>query len=207
MHKSFTYKEIFKFGWQKTKQNFWFLFIIQIIVFGINMISDSSIIGFVLSLLTGLLITQIFLRISENEQLNFKNFLSNITVDKFLHYMLSTIITSIFVVVGFILLIVPGIIISIMTSFAPFILLEKDFKPSWKDLSFWQVIKKSKKMTYGYKWKIFVFMLIALGINLLGLIALGVGLFFTIPTTAIAFAKMYQIIKGEEAQEVKAEVV
>lgn len=86
---------------------------------------------------------------------------------------------------GLILLVVPGIIVNLGFSMGIYLILERkagiieSFKMSWA-------------MTRGYKWKLFFISILFLLINLVGVIFLVVGLFVTIPITAIAMAEIFK---------------
>jgi uncharacterized membrane protein len=61
-------------------------------------------------------------------------------------------------------------------------------------------LKESARITKGEKWNIFLLVLIFLGINILGVLALGIGLLITAPMSAIGIAYVYR--KLSAAQEV-----
>ena len=197
-------KEILKQSWKKTIEHIWFLVGVQIAAFALNTVANFSFLGFFVSILVGAILYQVFIRINRGENTTFKNLLSWMSVDRYFQYLLVGIIVAAFVLVGTILLVVPGIIVAVMLSMASFIVLDKDSKISWKDATFWKAIKKSKKMTKGFRWKIFWFFVLSVLINILGLIALGVGLLVTIPLTGIAFAEIYDRLKS---RHVEAEVI
>ncbi len=91
------------------------------------------------------------------------------------------------VLLGLILFIIPGIIFGIKYSQSFYLLLDKN-------LSVKESLKQSAAMVKGLKLELFLFA-IALGfINLLGLIALLVGLFATVPLTMIASAYVYRVM-------------
>ena len=50
-------------------------------------------------------------------------------------------------------------------------------------------------MTDGIKWKLILFCLALGGLNLLGAIALGVGLLVTIPTSLMAYVYVYRALR------------
>lgn len=205
--KTFKNKEALKIGWQKTKENLWFLVGLEILVYLVNFIAGSTLLGFLISIISGLVLTQVLFRLSRHDKVHFKNLFAWLSADKIAHYILASLIATILVLVGLVLLVVPGIIIAIMTVFIPFILLEKDYKPSWKELSFWRVIKDSARLTKGVRWKIFVFFLVCALINILGILALGVGLLITVPVTGIALAAVYNKLKGHSHHTQEAEIV
>lgn len=83
-------------------------------------------------------------------------------------YALSTIA----IIVGMIFLIVPGIYLAVALVPAMYLVLEDD-------LGITDTLRKAFDMTKGYRWHIFVVGVALIGINILGLIALIVGIIFT----------------------------
>lgn len=129
-------KEILKQSWKKTIENIWFLVGVQIAAFALNTVANFSFLGFFVSILVGGILYQVFIRINRGENTTFKNLLSWMSVDRYFQYLLVGIIVAAFVLVGTILLVVPGIIVAVMLSMASFIVLDKDSKISWKDATF-----------------------------------------------------------------------
>lgn len=64
------------------------------------------------------------------------------------------------------------------------------------------IFKKAGEMTHGHLWKLLAFAAALLLLNLIGLIALVVGLLITIPVSRIAQTKMYECLKGKKASTV-----
>jgi tetratricopeptide (TPR) repeat protein len=60
-----------------------------------------------------------------------------------------------------------------------------------------EAIRKSADVTDGAKVDLFLFCLLIVGINLLGMLALMVGLFVTLPLSVIAYAHVYRRPSGE----------
>lgn len=100
-------------------------------------------------------------------------------------YFLGVLLYILIVFGGFILLVVPGIIWSIKYMFIPYLIIDKGMGPM-------EAMRTSAKMTDGIKWDIFgasyVFGIIAQ----LGLLALIVGIFVTIPVAMIGQYLIYQ---------------
>lgn len=199
--KDFSIKEVLNKGWKITKENAWFLIAIELGIYLLNFLGSRAGVGFLVSVITSFVIMGVFLRLSRGESVTFDNLFTGLSGNKFFHYFLVTIIVSVFILVGLVLLIIPGIIVAIMTSFTTYILLDQKDGLSWKGTAFWQAIKQSKKMTHGVKWQIFKFFVIVFLLNILGIIALGVGVLFTIPTTGIAMALVYEKIKNRFSAE------
>ena len=55
-----------------------------------------------------------------------------------------------------------------------------------------EALKKSSQITKGVKLDLLVFSFLLTGINILGVLAFGIGLILTIPTTIIATAFVYR---------------
>lgn len=103
----------------------------------------------------------------------------------FFKYLLASLLYGLFVAVGFVLLIVPGIIVAVRLSFIPYIVVDKKLGPI-------EAIKESWKMTSGKTVSLLLFYLTLLGVCFLGVLALFVGLFVAIPVTLLATGHVYR---------------
>jgi uncharacterized membrane protein len=108
----------------------------------------------------------------------------------FWSYLGTTLLFSVVVLVGFILLIVPGIILGIMFGFAAYIVADKGLKPI-------EAFKESARLTEGNRWNLFRLGLALLGINILGALALLVGLFVSLPISVLAMVHAYRTLDGK----------
>lgn len=95
---------------------------------------------------------------------------------------------------GFILLIVPGIIIVLMFQMYAYLVVDKGLGPI-------AALKRSRVITKGSRWRLFVLGFLIVLVNLGGLLCLVVGLLVTIPLTAIASARVYDLL--EHAPDVR----
>lgn len=102
-------------------------------------------------------------------------------------YFAATLLVSLAVLLGLVLLIVPGIIFGLMFMFTGFIVIDRGLGPI-------DAIKESKRITDGHKWDLLGFAFVLTVINLLGAIALVVGLLVTVPVTSLAFANAYRVL-------------
>lgn len=114
-----------------------------------------------------------------NKELMFKTFLPTITM---------LVFTS-SILLGYVLLIVPGIILSFMFVLVPFIYVEE------KDLQPIEVLKKSKEKMDGQKMKLFWCYINLLPLFLLCVVTCGIGLFWFGPFLQIVSAKFYDSVK------------
>ncbi len=195
-------KELLQIGWTKMKENFWFLVLLLLLSIVLSTLGQETHAGFIVDILISFVLTSAFLRISRGQKVDFKNIFDEMSWMKLVHYLLASIIVGIFFVIGLVLFVIPGVIVGIMLSFVTNILVDENKGVAWKSMAFWTAIKKSVAMTKGIKWKLFVFFLVLLGINILGLLALGVGLFVTIPLSGIAMAVLYDKLKGRATETV-----
>jgi uncharacterized membrane protein len=109
--------------------------------------------------------------------------------DPFFKYIVAAIITAAIIILGFALLIVPGIIVSLMLFFVLYLVIDKNEEPL-------EAIKHSTRLTKGHKWELFLLMLALIGINILGALCLGVGLLVTSPLTSLAIVHAYRQLSG-----------
>lgn len=108
---------------------------------------------------------------------------------------LTNLLLGIMIMIGLILLIVPGIYLALKYGFATILVVDENLGPL-------NALKRSAELTSGRKMFIFVFGLCALLINLVGALALLVGLIITVPVTAVAGTLMYDRIKKGATAEV-----
>lgn len=101
-----------------------------------------------------------------------------------------SILVGIIVIVGMVLLIVPGIIFSFMFSQCYYILADDNSK------SIIQCLKESAAMMKGYKFKYFVLGLSFLGWIILGMIPFGIGLLWVMPYMNVTVASFYLKVKN-----------
>lgn len=92
------------------------------------------------------------------------------------------------VVAGFILLIIPGLIWLIQYGFFLFNMVEEKTQAI-------ESLKMSSRITAGQKWNISVAIFVATVINLAGLLAFGIGVFFTLPLSILAVVNVYKQAK------------
>ena len=183
-HKKFTNGEAIKFGWEHTLKHVWFLVgLILFIVFlsaGLGRIPGLS---FAIGIFASISIIAVALEIHAGRSLSIKHFHSKYHV--VLEYLVATVLYAAMVIVGFILLIIPGVYLALKYQFYKFLIVDKEMQPI-------EALKESARMTKGHMWQLFWLFWLALGINILGLLALGVGLFITIPTTLLAYTFVYK---------------
>jgi len=105
--------------------------------------------------------------------------------DQFGDAFLAYLVRMILVTLGFLLLIVPGVILAIMWGFTFPVLAENR-------LGFWQAMHRSAVLTEGYRWRLLLLALACFLVLMLGLVALCVGIFVALPVCMTAFALAYR---------------
>ncbi len=109
--------------------------------------------------------------------------------DKFVPLLILNLLMSLLIFLGFLLLIIPGIYLSISYLFSHFFVWFYDVEPS-------EAIRMSRKMVSGNFMQIFWLCMILAGINMLGVLAFGVGLLVTIPFSACVIYAVFDDIIG-----------
>lgn len=195
----FNIEEALKFGWQKTKKHFWLVFFVMIFsLFSstvLEMVSRAfeqngnfwghfffSFFAWVFNAIVNIGIIHMALMLVEEKSVKFKNFFDKSHL--FLNYLIGTLFYFVIVVFGLVLLIVPGIIFAIRFQFYKFLIIDKELNPL-------EALSESWMMTRGQSWHLVKVFFAIIGLNLLGVLALGVGLFITVPMTFFAYALIY----------------
>lgn len=105
----------------------------------------------------------------------------------FLYYAAAKILTGIIVIIGLVLLIVPGVIAALSLVFATYLIIDRNMKPI-------DAMKESVRMTKGHRWELFVLALALLGLNILGALAVMVGLLVSVPVSLFTLAHVYRTL-------------
>ena len=107
--------------------------------------------------------------------------------------LLAYLIITIGTLLGLILLIIPGIIISLGLSMTFYILAE------YPEYSVEEALKKSWELTDGYKGELFILHLRFIPWYLLGLLFFVVGVFIVMPCHQLTIANYYNYLKQQQA--------
>ena len=199
MAKKFSKKEAISFGWNTMRKNLKFFVILAIICFLVIFVlgriadflkDDYSILSFIVSIISWILnmivslgLIKIALSFLDNGKGKLSDLFSQFPL--FFKYLFGYILYGLIVLVGFILLIIPGIIWAIKYQYFVYFIVDKNVGPI-------EALKRSSAITRGAKWDLFLFGLLLGLINLLGALCLIIGLFATFPTTMVAGAFVYR---------------
>jgi uncharacterized membrane protein len=146
--------------------------------------------GFITTLLMGIGVTTLYLK--AHDHVNKVELRDLWNPKPFWRYLGVCFLGSIPVILGLVLFIVPGIIIALAFSFAGVLVIEKGLGPV-------EALKESVRLTRGHRFELFKLAVATLIINILGLCALIVGLFVTVPVSQLAFMHAYRTISKKEA--------
>ncbi len=109
---------------------------------------------------------------------------------QYLNIVLANLIVVALVVIGFVMLIIPGIIIACRLAFVSYLVMDKKMEAL-------KAVEKSWQMTKGHGWKIFVMAIITFFICIGGLLVFFVGIIISIMWAHAAFAALYLSVLNE----------
>jgi membrane-anchored glycerophosphoryl diester phosphodiesterase (GDPDase) len=104
---------------------------------------------------------------------------------------IANVVVSVIVLLGFIMLIVPGFIFAVRLAFVPYLVVDKK-------MDIMEALRVSWDMTRGYGWQIFFMGFLAIFIVIAGLLLLFVGVFVSIMWISTAFAAMYHSVEQKD---------
>jgi len=206
MKKTFSIKKLLKAGWKDYKENFKVIIgagVIMILVslvgqfFGATEDSLMSSYGLasVITVIVGLAnvalsmgFIKLMLNIIDNKNASVNDLFHGVRSFKhFILFIILSILVGIVTLAGFIVLIIPGIIISLGLMFAKLSFVDRD-------MGVIETMKYNWKLTKGHRWWLFVFILVTALFNILGAIVLLIGLIITVPVTYLAHVRLYRML-------------
>ncbi len=128
----------------------------------------------------------LFLKAMRDEEADLKLLFEGFK-SKYFKIVLANLIVVALVVIGFIMLIIPGIILLIRLAFVPYLVMDKDMEPM-------QAVEKSWQLTRGHGWKIFWMAILSFFILIAGLLVFFVGIIFSFMWIHSAFATLYHSV-------------
>ncbi|CEH33816.1 DUF975 family protein [Romboutsia lituseburensis] len=114
----------------------------------------------------------------------------------FFKLLLMTIVINLAVVLGTMLLIVPGIILALMFSQSYYILVENP------ELSFVECLSRSASMMKGHKMELFILELSFLGWFILSIISFGIGFIWYMPYYEMTVTNFYLNLNKKEILDI-----
>jgi len=205
---NFSIKECIRFGWETFKKRPWFfvgatllVFLAYIVLALISAGIDAAISGdvnesagagnlvnFFGSALINMGLTAFYLSAHDNVETAATGMLWH--PRPFWTYLGAFVLVATNIVVGFLLLVVPGFIFFLMLIFTTFIVIDRE-------LGMFESMGESERITRGHKWSLLGLVLVLMLINVLGGIAFVVGLLVSMPVFYLAMTHAYRVLAGE----------
>lgn len=205
----FSKSEAIKYGFAKAKKNWKFFIPVVLVALLLNLgprkpiylslqqlapdLIAPVLAGFVLSTLFWVLgqivnmgMINLSLKFADNKKFQLADL---IYLKPLVSYLLGTLLYFLIILGGFVLLIIPGIIWAIKFQYYSYLIVDKNLGPI-------EALKHSWQITKGIKWQLFLFGILLMLLNIAGVLALGIGLFLTIPTTMLASAYVYRKLQS-----------
>lgn len=113
---------------------------------------------------------------------------------KYLNIILANLIVFALVLLGTMMLIIPGIIVWCRLVFVSYLVMDKDMEPM-------KAVEKSWQMTRGYGWTIFGMTILSILIFIGGVIVFIVGAIISLMWIHAAFASMYQSVLNKNGDD------
>jgi len=194
---SFSKSEAIKYGFNFFKANISVFVKLALVVVAINIVMGLissmfdrtpmnflwGLVSLAISIVVQVGFTKIILDLHDGKPLNFSHLYTLYPLA--LRFLGASILYGFIVAVGFILLIIPGVIWALKFQFYSFLIVDKN-------VGIMDSLKKSSVLTSGIKMNLFLFALLLVVINIAGALALIIGLFATIPTTIMATVFVYR---------------
>jgi len=200
------------YGWETFKKRPWFfvgatimIFFAYLLVGIISGLIDSvaggtsedptlvgGLVNFALSSVIGIGVINFFLAAHENPQAAQLSALWH--PQFFWKFIGASILSGLVIGIGFVLLIVPGLIAAVFFMFSTIIVIDRGLGPI-------QAMKESMRIGAGYRWVLLGLIFIIGLIMLAGVIALFVGIFVAMPVAMLALVHAYRVLSARAGLE------
>jgi hypothetical protein len=179
-------------GWELFKQNaagfIGFTVVAMIVLLALNAKAGlGQVLAYIVGppLWAGFLIVAMKLLLNQLTQVN--DFTSGF---KFiLPLVLYSVVSSIFISIGFVLFIIPGLYLLVGYLFTTWLIVDRG-------LDFWQAMELSRKTVHKHFFEVFGFFLLLCLVNFGGLLLLGLGLLVSVPLTLCTLTVAYKDVFG-----------
>ncbi len=202
--KTFSIRAALSFGWEKTHAHLSFFIpfmagliaVVLLLNMLVNVAEHSgwvmrvamNVISVVVNVILGLGLIKLSLDVIHEKKPTVHTLFSE--NDHFFQYFFASFLYAVATFIGFVLLIIPGVIIAVRLRYFGYAIIEKK-------MGIIDSLKESYRLTKGNTWQLFLFALVIFGINILGFIPLGLGLLITVPISMIAVAYVWRKLQGE----------
>ena len=198
--KTFSKSAALTYGWKKTKTHFKFLIVVLVLFFVASalpgFVSDffadqdsgvlsfiAALIGWALQITVSLGLINVVLKIHDGKKTTHSDLFKHYRL--IIPYVIGSVIYSVIVFVGFLMLVIPGIIWAIKFQYFSYLMVDRGMGPI-------DALKESAKITEGVRTNLFFLKLLLVVINIVGMLFFVVGLLVTIPLSIMAEAYVYR---------------
>lgn len=207
--KSFDIREVLEKAIAEFKKNWKFLVAVFVISAGVNFLLSFigsflseqhaavrivfNLFSIVVQIVLNLGLIRIYLKVVKGEKTQFSDLYAD--YQKSLIYFAASLVSSVLIVLGIVLLIIPGIVLAVRLQFWPYFVVEERIGPI-------AALKKSWQMTKGHFFRLLIFdILVVVLLNFIGLLLLLVGLMVTAPISLLSLALVYRKLAGGAREE------
>jgi len=196
---AFSIESAYSKGWELTKKHWFFILLLLLITGAINAIGSRpgneasgtalllDIFGWVVSILLNIIMIQAALHIVDGDASGWAHLFDKITPRKLGNGIVATILTGLAVVVGTVLLVIPGIIAALTLSQTLYLIVDRD-------MSAIEAMSESARIMKGNRLQYLGFGLVGVIIVLISIIPLGLGLLVSLPLMIISQAVVYRTL-------------
>jgi len=118
--------------------------------------------------------------------------------NNYLTVVLANLLRVAIIGIGFVFVLVPGIIFACRLVFVPYLVMDKNLDPV-------KAVEESWRLTRGYGWRIFWMYIVSIFLMIAGLIVLVFGFVIALMWINAAFASLYQAVLEERGEFLVAE--
>ena len=198
MEPKFAISEVFQTSWKCTKAQIWVLVglfigftILSLIISLFAMPAQSSITGQIIVNIISLIISSLFVlgylknifQALDGEEPQFSAYGQQSR--KILTFIIANILYSLAVLIGLVLLIVPGVYLALRLQFYMAFIIEED-------AGIMDSLKRSWEITQGQTMQLFLIWLTMVGIGLLGCILFFIGVFVAMPVIYMMYCYTFR---------------
>lgn len=122
------------------------------------------------------------IRVKSDEDCDFTHFFAGFS--QFVPLLVLSLLTSVMISVGLLLLVLPGIYLSLAYAFSLLLVIREGLGP-------WQAMEESRRIITAHFMDYLIFAVLALIVNVVAAIPFGLGLFVSIPVTLAAQYALY----------------
>ncbi|MBI4658973.1 MAG: DUF4339 domain-containing protein [Verrucomicrobia bacterium] len=181
-------------SWDLLRDHFWLLVGASALILVVNVALEfipaiGQVAGAALSLVLWAGLDWVFLKLARGQPADMADAFAGFQIN-FVQLMLASIVTTVLILVGIFLCVLPGIYLMVAwLGFGPLLIIDKQ-------LEFWPALELSRKVVHRNWWTIFALFILTTVIAIAGFMAVGIGIFVTLPLATGAVVYAYEDLFG-----------